>query len=109
MTDDWFSLKLTQGETSGDFEFSIFIDDIKIYSTINTKPEVRVSGPDFFFYFRNFFSRWSFFFCLIAQVGALDRLIQKNINLRLFSFLNPRGPQMAFLTKFSEFSQFDSF
>ena len=50
MTEVWFSLKLTQGETSGDFEFSIFIDETKVYSTINTKPEVRVSEPDFFLF-----------------------------------------------------------
>ena len=39
MTEDWFNLKLTQNETSGDFHFSIFIDSIKVYSIINSEPE----------------------------------------------------------------------
>ena len=40
MTEDWFNLKLTQAKTSGDFRFSIFIDNIKVHSTINSQPEV---------------------------------------------------------------------
>ena len=40
MTEDWFKLKLTQAETSGNFHFSIFIDNIKVHSTINSQPEV---------------------------------------------------------------------
>ena len=37
----------------------------------------RVSGPDFFGFFGTFFPVRQFF-CLIAQIEALDQLIQKN-------------------------------
>ena len=40
MTEDWFNLKINQVETSGSFKFSIFINDERIYSVINTTPKV---------------------------------------------------------------------
>ena len=54
MTEDWFNLKATQTETSGEFKFSVIIDNIEVYSTVNTTPRVfknvqaRVGrGPDY--------------------------------------------------------------
>ena len=40
MTEDWFNLKIRQEETSGSFKYSILIDNIEVYSIINTTPKV---------------------------------------------------------------------
>ena len=40
MTEDWFNLKIEQSENAGTYEYSILIDDKKIFSVENKTPKV---------------------------------------------------------------------
>ena len=40
LTEDWFNLKIKQSENAGTYEYSIFIDDEKVFSVENKTPKV---------------------------------------------------------------------